>query len=199
MLSALSSIWTWATQQLQALGLYGKSARILFLGLDNAGKTTLMHMLSSNRLIQHKPTHHATREQMQLDGITFDTIDLGGHREARRIWQDYYPAIDGIIFMIDAAEPDPARILEAKDAFIETLFETQKSDVPVLVLANKIDMDGARSLPQVLEVFGLVTTGRHHGKGRVQRGQVRPLEVFMCSVANREGYKEGIRWLASYL
>ena len=130
-------------------------------------------------------------------GITFTTFDLGGHRTARRVWKDYFPAVDAIVFIIDAN--DNARFEESRVELAGLMADEQVSDAPVLILGNKIDIPGAASEEDVRTVFGLhgVTTGK--GTAPKKDLQRRPVELFMCSVRKREGYGEGFRWLAQYL
>lgn len=182
---------------LNYLGLWKKSGKLVFLGLDNAGKTTLLHMLRDDRMGQHMPTLHPTKEELSIGGISFTTVDLGGHMTARRVWKDYFPAVDAIVFIIDAF--DRERFEESKNELDSLLSDDQVASAPILILGNKIDRPGAASEEDLMQYFNL--HGQTTGKGNVSEKELqrRPVELYMCSVLKRQGYGDGFRWLSQYL
>lgn len=185
--------WFWNT--LGYLGLYNKKARIVFLGLDNAGKTTLLHMLRDDKIILHEPTRHPQCEQLQIGNICFKAHDLGGHAAARRLWADYVSAVDGVVFLVDTT--DHKRFPECKDEITKLLSQEELSKVPFLILGNKIDAKGAVIEDTLKHHLGIMqTSGKKTTK--VADGE-QPLEVFMCSVVKRAGYPEGFRWMSNFL
>ncbi|WP_411023115.1 ADP-ribosylation factor-like protein, partial [Salmonella sp. s51228] len=123
----------------------------MFLGLDNAGKTTLLHMLRDDKMGQHVPTTHPTKEELSLGGISFTTYDLGGHEQARVVWKQYFPAVDAIVFIVDAF--DRNRFPEAKIELDSLLRDEQVANSPILILGNKIDRPGAASEEEIRMIF----------------------------------------------
>jgi len=183
----------WFSGLLGFLGLWPKNAKILFLGLDNAGKTTMLHMLKDSKLSSHQPTNHPNMEELQIGGIKFQAHDLGGHRSARRLWSDYLAGVDAIVYMIDAFDRD--RFAEAKTELDGLLSGEQLANCPFLILGNKIDLPHAASEEELRHALAIDTTGKN-GK---PTGGIRPIEIWMCSVVKKFGYGEGFKWLGNYI
>ena len=182
--------WFWDV--LSYMGLAHSSARILFLGLDNAGKTTLLHLLSDGRMAVHPPTFHPTSEELTVGSLNVRAYDLGGHEAARQVWQNYYAAVDGIVYLVDAS--DSERLAESKKELLALLSVDELRQVPMLVLGNKIDAPGAVSEDTLRSAMGIEhTTGKYTAPAQ----EIRSLEVFMCSLVRRQGYGEGFQWLAA--
>lgn len=166
---------------LKYLNLYGKDAKIVLLGLDNAGKTSLLHLLRYGTFSQVCPTNFPQSDLLEMGGIRFRTFDLGGHKTARMIWKDYLAEVDGLVYLVDST--DTERLALSKHELDRVLEDEEMNEVPVLILGNKIDIDGAVCEDELRELFCV---------GGDQEGRV---QLFMCSVAKKFGYAEGFQWL----
>ena len=102
------------------LGLYKKSGNIIFLGLDNAGKTTLLRRLKDDKMVQPNPTLHAHVEKLTLGNINITAIDIGGHPNVRKTWTNYMPTIDAIVD-VEVACSDAAHRCGFDDAILSSL------------------------------------------------------------------------------
>lgn len=103
------------------------------------------------------------------------------------------PIVDGIVFMIDATKRD--RFDEAKSELDAVLGHEETQSCPILILANKIDSYKSASETEIIQYFNLgqIMTGK---EPNASCGDRRPLELFMTSLKNRQGYGDGFRWLA---
>src|SRR3569623_642348 len=99
------------------MGLSNKQGSLLLLGLDNAGKTTLLHKLASGGEVRpFPPTDRPRQDQFSCNSgsgrrVQFRAWDLGGHEAVRLLWEDYGPLVSAVLFLIDAT--DTNRLVEA--------------------------------------------------------------------------------------
>ncbi|MES1917984.1 hypothetical protein MHBO_000019 [Bonamia ostreae] len=185
-----NSILTWAG--------FRKDSKIVFLGLDNAGKTTLLSVLKvfiqifkDGNVKAAAPTGHPQKDEIQIAGVNFIAFDLGGHKSMREIWESYCADISGIIYLVDAA--DQERFEESKQELQRILTLESLNNVPVCILGNKVDNPYAASeetLKDVLDLRMCLT-----GKNAPKTKDIRPVELFMCSVVKRFGYDKGFKWI----
>ncbi|KAL0211511.1 hypothetical protein P9112_009809 [Eukaryota sp. TZLM1-RC] len=189
-------LFSWFFNFLNYLGLFQKKARILLLGLDNAGKSTLLNMLKYGKVSTPQPTQQEVHAQLMLGSLRIDAIDLGGHETARAAWRDHYVGADAVVFVVDAN--DSPRFSEARKELHELLNDKLLETVPFVILGNKIDLPGAVSEAQLKQDLGigLLCTGKQKNP---QPQDIRPLEVFMCSVVEKTGFAEAFKYLSDYL
>eukprot|EP00163_Fabomonas_tropica_P018047 TRINITY_DN3205_c0_g1_i2.p1 TRINITY_DN3205_c0_g1~~TRINITY_DN3205_c0_g1_i2.p1 ORF type:complete len:140 (-),score=19.48 TRINITY_DN3205_c0_g1_i2:416-835(-) len=109
--------------------------------------------------------------------------DLGGQKGLRTIWDRYYKEAHGLVFVLDAANPD--RVQESKEAMEHILGHPDFRGVPVLLLANKNDIAPSSLVDDVIRSMALQNTA----------GSSRQCQIEACSALTGEGVEKGIDWL----
>lgn len=139
----------------------GKSeARILMLGLDAAGKTTILYKLKLNETVSSIPTIGFNVETVTpVKGVTFTVWDVGGQDKIRPLWKHYFHNTEGLVYVVDSA--DRERISEAKEELFWILDSDEMRGVPVVVLANKQDLPSAVQPAEVANRLGLPSVRTH--------------------------------------
>lgn len=166
--------------------LLGKEdVRILMVGLDNAGKTTILFRLKLEEVVSTVPTLGFNVETVTYKNISFTVWDIGGQDKIRNLWRVYFQGTQGLIFVVDSA--DKERIEEARLELQKLLSEELLANVVLLVFANKQDMPDAMSASEVREKLGLVNT------------RSRPWFVQSSCAVKGEGLYEGLDWLAGQI
>jgi len=193
---------------------------ILLLGLDNAGKTTLLEQIKA----QHSTHAHPNLRTVPTVGQNVATVslpdlylkiwDVGGQHSLRGLWQSYYSSCHAIVFVIDSTDVGDADIerlaarannpsstnteddeigrLDECRLVLEHVLQNEETEgVPVLVLANKQDREDCVEVVSIKE--GLVRKVIEGEKG----GSVRDSRVLPLSALTGTGVKEAVEWLCS--
>lgn len=168
--------------------LFGKrQARVVMVGLDAAGKTTILHHMAFGETIETLPTIGFTLQTVKQGKLEFNVWDIGGQTELRHLWQHYYRNADGVIFVVDSADLLESRKLEAKEA-LEGVSESEDlSGVPFLVFANKQDVSGCMDPAAVSKMLGVDSL----------RANGREVHVEGCSGLSGQGLDAGLKWLSA--
>ena len=150
-----ASSWRqWAYKTLAKFGIFLKKGRLLVLGLDNAGKSTLLTVLLRNEVAPTAPTHQPVTDEIKVGYLKLRAVDMGGHEIARRMWLQYSHEADGIVYIVDAVD---------RERFQEAALELHKllaaaalpAGAPVLILANKVDLPHAAQHEELYYALGL--------------------------------------------
>merc|ERR1712107_201078 len=166
--------------------LVGKTdMRILMVGLDAAGKTTILYKLKLGEVVTTIPTIGFNVETVEYKNLSFTVWDVGGHDKIRPLWRHYYQGTNGLIYVVDNNDRD--RIEDAKEELNKMLNEYEMRDAVVLVFANKQDLPNAMTAAEVTEKLGLHNL-RH-----------RQWFIQSACATTGDGLYEGLDWLSRTL
>ncbi|KAI9752073.1 MAG: hypothetical protein M1815_000749 [Lichina confinis] len=167
--------------------LWGKKEmRILMVGLDAAGKTTILYKLKLGEIVTTIPTIGFNVETVEYKNIQFTVWDVGGQDKIRPLWRHYFQNTQGIIFVVDSNDRD--RIApEARDELQRMLNEDELKNALLLVFANKQDLPNAMSAAEITDALGLHSLRQ------------RSWFIQSTCATSGDGLYEGLDWLSNAL
>ena len=130
-----------------------REVRILMLGLDNAGKTTVVKKFNGEDIDLIAPTLGFNIKTLEYRGFKLNIWDVGGQTSLRSYWRNYFEQTDGLIWVIDSA--DRMRLRDCKAELQSLLQQERLAGASLLVFANKQDIEGALTAEQIREELEL--------------------------------------------
>nr|CAH7738606.1 unnamed protein product [Callosobruchus chinensis] len=158
-----------------------KEMRILMLGLDNAGKTTILKRFNGEPINTISPTLGFNIKTLEHRGFKLNMWDVGGQKSLRSYWRNYFECTDGLIWVVDSA--DKRRLDDCKKELFVLLQEERLSGATLLIFANKQDLPGACNKEELRDILELDAIKTHHWK------------IISCSAVTGENLLEGMDWI----
>merc|ERR1712070_1364024 len=155
------------------------------VGLDAAGKTTILYKLKLGEVVTTIPTIGFNVETVEYKNINFNVWDVGGQDKIRKLWRYYYQNTQGLIFVVDSNDRD--RIEDAREELSKVLAEDEMRDAVLLVLANKQDLPNSMPAAEISQKMGL--------------NNMRNRQWFIQSACatSGDGLYEGLDWMSRTL
>ncbi|KAF3968107.1 hypothetical protein CMV_007962 [Castanea mollissima] len=160
-----------------------KEMRILMVGLDAAGKTTILYKLKLGEIVTTIPTIGFNVETVEYKNISFTVWDVGGQDKIRPLWRHYFQNTQGLIFVVDSNDRD--RVVEARDELHRMLNEDELREAVLLVFANKQDLPNAMNAAEITDKLGLHSLRQRHWY------------IQSTCATSGEGLYEGLDWLSN--
>lgn len=162
-----------------------KQARVLILGLDNAGKSTLVARALQRPLDEVTPTLGFQIHTLEYGGLHLNLWDVGGQKSIRPFWHNYFEKTDFLVWVVDATALD--RLESAREELVATLQEEEDRLVGagLLIWLNKIEARPDIDLAEVERALGLDEIKNHH-----------TCLVLPCSAFTGQGVTEGLEYIA---
>ncbi|KAJ3299826.1 hypothetical protein HK104_006760 [Borealophlyctis nickersoniae] len=142
---------------LTSLGLLKRKVNVLFVGLDNSGKSTIVNHFKADKIPPEElvPTVGFNVEIFTKSRLSFTVFDMSGQGKYRDLWEHYYPDADALVFVVDTN--DKVRACVARDELENMLSHKalQAKKTPILIFANKIDIVGGMTPAECSNALGL--------------------------------------------
>ena len=162
-----------------------QQSKIVMVGLDAAGKTTVLYKLQLGEVITTAPTIGFNVETIQYKKLEMTVWDIGGQTVLRKLWRHYYNGCDAVIYIVDSN--DTERIDEAAHELRQVLSNEELRDAAVLVYANKQDLPNSMNVSTCVDKLGM-----SYLKNR--EWHVQP-----AVATTGDGLWEGLEWLNTVL
>ncbi|KAL8912690.1 MAG: hypothetical protein Q9171_002323 [Xanthocarpia ochracea] len=161
--------------------LKDKEMRILMLGLDNAGKTTIVKTLMNEDVNTVSPTLGFIIRTIDYEGYKLNIWDVGGQKTLRTYWRNYFEKTDALIWVVDSA--DRLRTEDCRKELAGLLLEERLQGASLLIFSNKTDITGSMSNKEIREALALDSIKTHKWT------------IIQCSAITGCNVREGIEWV----
>ncbi|XP_071089782.1 uncharacterized protein [Haliotis cracherodii] len=178
--------------KLATLG-WKKDMKIIIFGLDAAGKTTILYILTQGEVVTTIPTIGFNVEHFTHKNISIAAWDVGGRDKVRSLYRHYFPGASALMFVIDSTDQD--RLEEMADEVKRLVMEPELGEAVILLLANKQDLGSAMSVEEIKEKM-------NYNKLCEQRPSGKKMNIFGCSAVMPEGQGDLLKaldWLSEEL
>lgn len=159
--------------------------KVIIVGLDNAGKTTILYQILMNEVVHTSPTIGSNVEEFQWKNIHFLMWDIGGQESLRSSWNTYYTGTEFVILVIDST--DRERLHISKEELYHMLANEDLKHAGVLLYANKQDIKGSMSSAEISQQLNLTSIKDHEW------------HIQACCALTGEGLYAGLEWIANTL